>query len=171
MSLTRERLAELRALVEDESMSWGDCADLQGAFEEIPQDELPEPAENAMFSDMLDELEARLPTTDRTAWVCIDCAAAVAGISDHEAGKRLPEPFAGDRSVVRMVNGTTEECRHRRPQPRPGRWRVIDWHDWPEAWHDEHAEECETRTFDTSPCEGCGDHLAGTRQAVTITVR
>ena len=35
MSLTRERLAELRALVEDESMSWGDVADLQGAFEEI----------------------------------------------------------------------------------------------------------------------------------------
>jgi len=65
MSLTRERLAELRALVEHESMSWGDCADLQGAFEEIPEDELPEPPENAMFSDMLDELEARLPTTVR----------------------------------------------------------------------------------------------------------
>lgn len=160
MSLTRERLAELRALVEDESMSWGDVADLQGAFEEIPQDELPEPAENAMFSDMLDELEARLPTTDRTAWVCVDCSAAVAGITDHEAGKRLPEPFAGERSVVRAVNGLSD-CHH----------FEIEWSNWPEPVVDEHAEECETRTFDTSPCEGCGDHLAGTRQAVTITVR
>lgn len=160
MSLTRERLAELRALVEDESMSWGDCADLEGAFEEIPEDELPEPAENAMHSDMLDELEARLPTTDRTAWVCIDCSAAVAGITDHEAGKRLPEPFAEDRSVVRVVNGLAD-CHH----------FEIEWANWPEHVVDEHAEQCETRTFDTSPCEGCGDHLAGTRQAVTITVR
>lgn len=64
MSLTRERLAELRALVEDESMSWGDCADLEGAFKEIPQDELPEPRENAGFMDMIYELEDRLPTTE-----------------------------------------------------------------------------------------------------------
>jgi hypothetical protein len=59
MSLTRERLAELRALVEDESMSWGDVADLQGAFEELDPATLPEPAENAGWSDMLDELESR----------------------------------------------------------------------------------------------------------------
>ena len=157
MSLTRERLAELRALVEDESMSWGDVADLQGAFEEIPEDELPEPAENAMHSDMLDELEARLPTTDRTAWVCVDCSAAVAGITDHEAGHRLPTPFADDPDVIRAVNGSIEPCEH----------TGMDW----EESVDEHTEECETITFSRLTCEGCGDHLAGTRQAVTITVR
>ena len=58
MSITRERLAELRALVEDESMSWGDIADLEGAFAELDPADLPEPAENAGWGDMLDELEA-----------------------------------------------------------------------------------------------------------------
>jgi hypothetical protein len=60
MVMTRQRIAELRALVKDESMSWGDVADLQGEFEKIDPATLPEPAENAGFGDMLDEIEARL---------------------------------------------------------------------------------------------------------------
>jgi hypothetical protein len=96
-----------------------------------------------------------------TAWVCVDCMAAVAGITAHEAGHPLPVPFEGDDSVVDAVNGSTEDCEH----------RSVDWHEWPERYHDEHTEECETRTFSHSPCEGCGDTDAGSRHAVTITVR
>lgn len=59
--MDRKRIAELRALVEAEEMSWGDVADLQGEFEKIDPTTLPEPAENAGFSDMLDEIEQRLP--------------------------------------------------------------------------------------------------------------
>ena len=60
-----------------------------------------------------------------------------------------------------MVNGSVEDCEH----------RSVDWHDWPEAWHDEHAEECETREHVKWECESCHSPLHGTRQAVTITVR
>jgi hypothetical protein len=97
-----------------------------------------------------------------TAWVCVDCNAAVAGISDHEAGKRLPIPFDGDDSVIDAVNGGVYDCEHH---------LAADWHDWPERYHDEHSEQCETREHSTSPCESCGNTDHGTRQAVTITVR
>ena len=53
------RLVYLRTQVDAERMSWGEVAELQSAFERIDPDTLPEPAENAGFSDMLDELEAR----------------------------------------------------------------------------------------------------------------
>jgi hypothetical protein len=59
--MDRKRIAELRALVEAEEMSWGDVADLQGEFEKIDPATLPEPAENAGWGDMLDEIENRLP--------------------------------------------------------------------------------------------------------------
>jgi hypothetical protein len=64
MPLTRERIAEFRAMIDNdtpEDMSWGELAELESAFEEIPEAELPEPREHADWSDMLDELEARLP--------------------------------------------------------------------------------------------------------------
>lgn len=61
MALSRPRLEELRANVDAGTVSWSEVAELQEAFEEIPEDELPEPRENASFGDMLDELEARLP--------------------------------------------------------------------------------------------------------------
>ena len=155
------RLAYLRQESDAERLSYGDIAEIEEAFRCIDPATLRDLPENAMASDMIEELEDRIGrATTRTAWVCVDCNAAVAGISDHEAGKRLPEPFKGDESVVQVVNGLSD-CHH----------FGIDWHNWPEHVTDEHAEQCETRTFDTSPCEGCGDHLAGTRQAVTITVR
>jgi hypothetical protein len=59
--MNRQRIKELRALVEAEEMSWGDVADLQGEFEKIDPATLPEPAENAGWTDMLDEIENRLP--------------------------------------------------------------------------------------------------------------
>ena len=60
MTLTRARLAELREAVDTGTISWGETAELEDAFAEIPDADLAEPRENATFGDMLDELEARL---------------------------------------------------------------------------------------------------------------
>jgi len=96
-----------------------------------------------------------------TAWVCTDCNAAVAGTTSHEAGHPLPVPFDGDDSVTDPVNGMSRGCGHwNRP------WEERTEHDV-----DEHSAQCETRDFDKSPCESCGTYDAGTRHAVTITVR
>ena len=54
------RIAELRAELEAERISMGELIEIQGEFEKIDPTTLPEPAENAMASDMLDEIEARL---------------------------------------------------------------------------------------------------------------
>lgn len=59
-SVTAEQIAYWRAENEAERLSWGELADIQGAFAEIDPSTLPEPAENAGIDDMLDELEARL---------------------------------------------------------------------------------------------------------------
>lgn len=61
--MDHERIAYLRGEVEAERVSWGEVAEIQAAFEEIDPTTLPEPAENAGLSDMLDELEARLSRT------------------------------------------------------------------------------------------------------------
>jgi hypothetical protein len=54
------RIAELRIELEAERISIGELIEIQGEFEKIDPATLPEPAENAMPSDMLDEIEARL---------------------------------------------------------------------------------------------------------------
>jgi hypothetical protein len=54
------RIAELRVELEAERISIGELIEIQGEFEKIDPATLPEPAENAMTSDMLDEIEARL---------------------------------------------------------------------------------------------------------------
>lgn len=61
MSLSREQIAYYRAENDAERLSWGEIGEIQSAFEEIDPATLPEPAENALISDMLDEIEARLP--------------------------------------------------------------------------------------------------------------
>ena len=59
--MNTERINYLRAELEAERLSWGEVIELQSAFDEIDPTTLPEPAENAGWSDMLDELE-------RQAW-------------------------------------------------------------------------------------------------------
>lgn len=56
----RLRVAQLRRMVEAESISYGEMAEIDSMFEEIDPATLPEPAENAMALDRLDEIEARL---------------------------------------------------------------------------------------------------------------
>lgn len=101
-----------------------------------------------------------MSTRDLTAWVCSDCYAAIGGVTSDLAGRPMPIPFDGDRTVLRSVNGSTDPCPH----------SDVDWHEWPEVYHDQHAEQCETRELSTYPCESCRDHHHGTRHAVTITV-
>ena len=59
--MTKQRIKELRAELEAERINSGELAEIEGAFSEIPDSELPEPRENAMAGDMLDELERFSP--------------------------------------------------------------------------------------------------------------
>ena len=57
--MTRDRIQQLRREIEGERISYGELAEIEAAFAVIPDEELPEPRENAQASDMLDELEKR----------------------------------------------------------------------------------------------------------------
>lgn len=57
--MTKTRIKELRKELEAERISLNGILEIEAAFDEIPDSELPEPRENAMASDMLDELEQR----------------------------------------------------------------------------------------------------------------
>lgn len=58
--MNQQRINELRKELELEHISYGELAEIESAFAEIPDSELPEPRENALAVDMLNELESRL---------------------------------------------------------------------------------------------------------------
>lgn len=72
--INAERIAYLRAENDAERLSWGEVIEVQSAFEQIDPSTLPEPAENAGIGDMLDELEARLPSVSN--YLTIEAAKA-----------------------------------------------------------------------------------------------
>lgn len=51
-------LQELRESVENENLSYGELLEIQSLFDTVPDSSLREDRENAMASDMLDEIEA-----------------------------------------------------------------------------------------------------------------
>ena len=55
-----ERINQLRKELENESISYSELIEIEEAFRQIPDKDLPEPRENAMAVDMLNELEQRL---------------------------------------------------------------------------------------------------------------
>lgn len=57
-----ERIKELRKALEDENISMSELAEIQEAFDVIPDHDLREDRDNAMISDMLDELQDRTYT-------------------------------------------------------------------------------------------------------------
>jgi hypothetical protein len=143
MTMNRARINELRALLADESLSWGDVADLQGAFEAIPADELPEPHENAGWADMLDELEARLPSATKPLTVTfgegtdsdtyervlasgIPAGYVVACLTDDQ---ELPDEF--DPTIDVTVELVDAEGIHGEPmsgvEPKPGETVTHQW--------------------------------------------
>lgn len=69
--LSLHRIKDLREVLEAEDISYGELAEINDAFLQIPEEELPEPRENAMASDQLDELEQRVTPLEREVfnWV------------------------------------------------------------------------------------------------------
>lgn len=63
--LSLHRIKDLREVLESESISYGELAEINDAFLKIPEEELPEPRENAMAADQLDELELRVTPLER----------------------------------------------------------------------------------------------------------
>lgn len=55
--MTQERINYLKGELENESISYSELIEIEEAFRQIPDKDLPEPRENAMASDMLNELE------------------------------------------------------------------------------------------------------------------
>lgn len=62
--LSRERVTELRAALDDGHISYGELAEIDAAFEQIDPATLPDAPENAMADDKLAELEALLPDVE-----------------------------------------------------------------------------------------------------------
>lgn len=59
------RIMYLRDVNDDESLSYGEIAEIEEAFALIPDSELRDLRENALASDMLDELEAQVSPIER----------------------------------------------------------------------------------------------------------
>jgi hypothetical protein len=78
ITMPQERIDYLRGELEAERISMGELIEIQGEFEKIPEKDLPEPAENAMASDMLDEIEARSVDTAKRLIVEVDLALSAA---------------------------------------------------------------------------------------------
>lgn len=105
-----------------------------------------------------------------TAWVCTACYEAHHGIGEEWTGETLhphpdaafyvepytpPEPLclideADDVTAGIMREEHAEDCFNRTDT------------------HGDYECECEQITFSKSSCDGCGSHLAGAREALTI---
>lgn len=62
------RINYLRNELNNECIDTAEISEIVAAFEEIPVAELRDLPENAMASDMLDELESRISIVERTIW-------------------------------------------------------------------------------------------------------
>ena len=93
-----------------------------------------------------------------TVWICEDCMLHLAnGEGDPDRPAYLP-------TVLSKLAGF---------QATPGLMKHEHEGDCTRKWQgtgEEEECECETRTFESSPCEGCGDRGAGSRHAATIWV-
>lgn len=54
--MNMQRIAELRDSLDNENMSYGELAEIESAFSELPDEALSDSRENALAGDMLDEL-------------------------------------------------------------------------------------------------------------------
>ncbi len=55
--MDKTTIKKLRKKLDNESLSYDDIVDIESAFAEIPDEQLRDLRENAIASDMLDELE------------------------------------------------------------------------------------------------------------------
>lgn len=61
MNITR--IKELMTEADNERLSYGEIAEIENAYNEIPDDQLPDLRENASIIDMLIELETQAEAT------------------------------------------------------------------------------------------------------------
>lgn len=93
-----------------------------------------------------------------TIQVCTDCYFAHHGVLETPLDELDPKPWAlyGDETIDvtsgLMASEHAEDCAFRTSNGEE-----------PCTWEG----ECETTDFSTSRCDGCGQHLAGTRHAMT----
>jgi hypothetical protein len=88
--MDQDRINYLRGEVEGERISLGELIEIQGEFDKIDPATLPEPAENAMASDMLDEIEARLPREPRR-WIVTGTSMVVEADTAQDAVERADQ--------------------------------------------------------------------------------
>ncbi len=55
--MNKTTIKKLRKKIDNENISYGEIADIESAFAEIPDEQLRDLRENVMVGDMLDELE------------------------------------------------------------------------------------------------------------------
>lgn len=58
--MTLQRIKYLRQELENETIDLLELSEIEEAFRQIPDEELPEARENAMANDMLNELESNI---------------------------------------------------------------------------------------------------------------
>lgn len=58
--MNKTTIKKLRKKIDNENISYGELADIESAFAEIPDEQLRDERENAIASDMLDEIEREL---------------------------------------------------------------------------------------------------------------
>lgn len=84
-------------------------------------------------------------------WVCTDCLYVEQGIDTGDDGSKP------DREPWGLVDGF---------------WTVVlpgmPWAEHVSPACQDGQCECETVTYSTSPCDGCGSPLAGSRHAYTL---
>lgn len=59
-TMSVNRIKYLREASEAESLSWGECAEIDEAYKQIPDEKLRDLRENATIDDMLNELEEQI---------------------------------------------------------------------------------------------------------------
>lgn len=98
-----------------------------------------------------------------TIWVCQDCmlhhANGECGSCSDLYGPHDEEPLnlievPGTLAMGMAYEGHAEDCL----------WRTTWVNDVPDSYEC----DCETNTFSTSQCEGCGSYLHGERHAMTL---
>lgn len=99
----------------------------------------------------------KTPKSLGIVWVCVCCYVAHRDGEDEGCDHCGYEPLSkiGDCEVTTGMayDEHESECLH----------KTLGW-DVPGAYEC----DCERRSFSQSPCEGCGNHLGGERNALTL---